>query len=652
MDTDLGTSPRPRFLSGSWVKAAFARARPREWISIPTLYLWIEIALIIGWAFLAGRLVLNFDPNMWPNGFEFPLSVRENFFWTNLLRCGACAFWNGSINGGYPALVDLQSAPFHPLVAIPTLLFGVINGAKVTLVLSMALAGVAQWWLGRLLGLGRVARVWAALIAVAAGSVTGKMENGLVVLVLSTASCMLVIPAGVNLAQKPSLRSSVLLAAALGMAVLSGQGYLQIGLALSIVPALFILFLGDAQNTGRILKGFGLAVVVAALLAGALLVPWLHQSGNFVKDTDATFGTIQPLEYLPLNLVIRDTGFFYNDSLHKLSYPYLYVNYIGWVPVLLAALALRLIPRQRLRVLIFFLTAIALVYLNSTMILPRLLFGVIAEDLLIGIRHPTLMAGLAVPLVLGLAGWGLDLALQAGPNVSIQWGAGESKHIRLSWLLLAVPLVWGVLSVYQFAQAWLFPAAQPGEIEPVMNAMRPGSAGWVQFPFSELSWFLEAQEQDFKVAEAFHPWHLLNRQSPPAALKAERSPAEQPLAEVFADVQGLTLSKDPQVHYAAVQMENGAESPCSASARGGQIALVCQNDAPGMLVVYEHAWAGWRARVDGARAQLEPGEWLALKLPAGRHRVNLNYLPWDAPLGALLSLVGIGAAVYLWRKKE
>jgi hypothetical protein len=56
--------------------------------SLPML---AELAVILLWAVWAGRAYLDFHTNVWPAGGEYPLSVRENVFWTNAMRCGACA---------------------------------------------------------------------------------------------------------------------------------------------------------------------------------------------------------------------------------------------------------------------------------------------------------------------------------------------------------------------------------------------------------------------------------------------------------------------------------------------------------------------------------------------------------------------------------
>jgi hypothetical protein len=46
---------------------------------------------------------------------------------------------------GVPAFVELHGAPLHPLVILTTLLWGAVNGAKLTVLACLALAGLAEW---------------------------------------------------------------------------------------------------------------------------------------------------------------------------------------------------------------------------------------------------------------------------------------------------------------------------------------------------------------------------------------------------------------------------------------------------------------------------------------------------------------------------
>ncbi len=98
------------------------------WVSVRDRWLRsFELSLIVIWALWAGRQYLDFTPTIWPAGGEFSMVVQSHFVWELLTRCGTCFFWNGSINGGYPAFAELHGAPLNPIVALTSLQFGAIN---------------------------------------------------------------------------------------------------------------------------------------------------------------------------------------------------------------------------------------------------------------------------------------------------------------------------------------------------------------------------------------------------------------------------------------------------------------------------------------------------------------------------------------------
>ena len=66
-----------------------------------------------------------------------------------LFRCGSCVLWNGFINGGNPAFADFYGAALHPLTIVTTLIWGAIDGGKLLVVSSLALAGLANGGLGQ-----------------------------------------------------------------------------------------------------------------------------------------------------------------------------------------------------------------------------------------------------------------------------------------------------------------------------------------------------------------------------------------------------------------------------------------------------------------------------------------------------------------------
>src|SRR5262245_38126152 len=200
----------------------------------------VELLIIFLWTLFITAPYANLDPLTAPRGGEYYILIKSNHIWTRFQECGWCAVWNGNVRGGAPAVVDPHASFLHPIVIITTLLFGVIVGSKIALVCIFFMSGLAQWWLARALGLGRIAGLWSAGMAVAAGFLAAQMGEGLTSMVLSAAACALVLPPLIILAQTGSRRAAVALGVALALAIVSGQGYMQIGLALSLLAVVLL----------------------------------------------------------------------------------------------------------------------------------------------------------------------------------------------------------------------------------------------------------------------------------------------------------------------------------------------------------------------------------------------------------------------------
>jgi len=617
-----------------------------------------ELGAVVLWAGWFGQVYFNLDPHFVPWGNEFGISIQSHYVWTLLGRCGACVFWNGLTNGGAPAFVDLHGAPLHPLVVLATLIWGPVGGAKLTVAACLALAGLAQWWLARTLRLGLLARLWSAGMAVVAGNVAGRMERGLVPLALSTAMAALVIAACLHLALGGRRRAAVALGTLLALFALSGQGYLQIGFALSVLPALAVLLIQRRLRLAPVWKEFALAGGLAILLSAVLWLPVAHFWPNLGKDTDPTFQSAQPLGATALNLVINDANFYYDSTLGKQPYPYLYIDYIGWVPVVLALVSVWWLARAGYRRrLLFFLSAILLVYLAASGISLRAL-GLLLPQLAGWVRNPPPIAGLAVPLILSLSAVGLDgLWRSRWPALELRLPARLSAPIPFKLdarLLLLAPLAWSLLSAYDFDQSWMLLYRLPPDQPPAVAALRalvpPGQTQWVQTPWADNRWLTTALDAGLKLAYAFRPWHWQQRDYPLAFAEASH---ETPLASQPAPVPalgGLNFFVRPDQQYAAVTTPAGLV-PCSSTAAGGDVDVTCATTQPGQLVVQEHAWTGWLVQVDGRPANLLPSpQWLAVAAPAGQHTYAFRYRPWDAPLGLALSLAGLVLALVAWRR--
>ncbi len=608
----------------------------------------LEISLIILWAVFVGRAYLNFDPSHWPFGFEFPSSIQTNFIWTNLFKCGACVFWNGFSHGGAPAFADMHGSMLYPLVILFTLILGVLNGAKLTLIAGLIMAGCAQWWLSKVMGFGRIPRLWSGLLAVVAGNLAAAMELGVFGVLLSTVACSLVLAPGVALGLTGKRRYSILLGVTIGLALLAGQGYMQVGLLVGILPALLVFLPGREPRFKYLWKEYLLAGCLAILIAGIFLIPTIHFYPNVTKAEDPLFKIAQPLKYIPLNHLIDDPAFYNTTALKPTPYPSLYATFLGWIPILLAILAWRFIPRSKFRLMLFFLVAILLVYLIASADLLKLFVKFL--PLVAGVRNSPQIAGLADPLILGLSAWGLNAILQIKLPLlefKIKDHSGSIPISKIALLILAIPLIWSLREAYVFGQNWLVTVKSDATLYQSVSYLKTASSEWVNLPFGEHMWLIPGFDMNLKISNGIRTWQWKNRQDPPINQEATPVAVDPSTPNLERVLNGLYFVSHPENEYAFIQNVD-QKVVCKAQAVGGNIDVECPDSGKGRLIVYENNWTGWDAWVDQTRIPLLGSDWLSVDAPAGKHTYHFRYRPWDVWAGILLSILGIGLSTFLW----
>jgi hypothetical protein len=623
------------------VKQILANTRVRSGLMIA-----LELGVLALWAINVGWDYLDMDPRVMPAGREFGSAIQSNHLWTQVLKCGWCAVWNGSERGGFPAFADIQGSMLHPLSIAATLIWGVLNGVKVTIVASLWFAGLAQWWIARELSLGWAPRMWAAGIAITGGHLAGRMQLGVWGVVLSTAMTSLVFAALIRLARTRKRRDAVLLGIITASAILSGQGYIQIGL-IAILPAA-VLFLIDKPGSFESWKNHLLAGGIALLLAAPLLVPLAHFSPNIVKWMDPAFKSAQPIQYLALNLVIDDPLYFHSDLLQKFPYPYLYTLYIGWIPVLFAIFALSSAPRRH-RKFIWFLAAGTLIEFLVASAIPLKWLADIWPTIA-GIRHPPQIAGLAIPLILGLAAYGLEKLLAFRWTIPLYArGRQPMWNLPAQWLLL-IPLAVSLQSCRQFAQVWITTEYRTDDLYKTLEMLQTEDIQWVETPFGEHAYVEPAIAMGMKLSPGITTWLWRNRTTPEAVLYAARAGVPPGRVRKIRTQSGITYYARDNSPYAGVISEGNNKQPCRATGSGGEIHVACNVEQAGKLVVLENMWTGWQAQMDGRRIPLIGTDWLEVTAPAGQHTFTFRYLPWDVPLGLILFVAGVITSLYYWRR--
>ncbi|MCG2784160.1 MAG: hypothetical protein L6461_03555 [Anaerolineae bacterium] len=605
----------------------------------------IELTMIAFWAVIVGFPYLDFDPFTIPSGIEFGAYIQFQHLWTRFLDCGWCAVWNSSTAGGVPAFTDIFGSALHPIVALTTLLFGVVNGAKLSLIIAFWIAGIAQWWLAYELKLGSIARLWSAGIAVAAGHITGRMEVGSFGMTFSMALISLTFASILSIYNGKGQRFIVLLGIIGASAILAGQGYFQAGL-IGIMPALFFLLINRNGTINKIWKDYAIAFLLACLLAAQLLVPFLHFSPNFQKGTSMEFDVAQPLEYIPLNLVIDDWNFYTTGGiLGKEPYPSLFLNYIGWIPVLLAILGWAKLKQKAPSIAAYMTASIILSYLIASAVILRWLVNFF--PFLANIRFTPVIAGLSVPFFLAFSAYGLQHLVSSTEWPFLQYKI-ENLSISTKWILV-IPLVASLWSVYAFSRYSINTHVLEGDMTKILSALQTDSAQWVNPPYGDQRFVELAISTGLKISPGVMTWEWRNREPPRPVLEARFGEDPDPEYQIISNIDGIGIYQKPDEFYAAVTDKNGTVTPCAARGKGGLIQVNCESEVDGTLVVKENHYSGWQVHLDEKQAQLlKNGYWLSAKAPAGKHIFVFQYLPWDVPLGLALLAIGMILCVRIW----
>lgn len=611
----------------------------------------VELSIVFLWTVWVCQPYLLSGEMVWPTGQEIIHSTQSHFMWEVFRDCGLCFLWNGSTNGGVPAFIDgLHGAPLHPLVILTALVFGVVDGTKITLILAFFLAGLAQLWLGRVVGLKAVPRILCALLAVAGGHLAGKMDNGVVPLVLATANCSLFIPAFLQFLISPSRKNTILLSAVTATALLAGQGYVQIGMVTAVLPALILYNRLSGSGVRLPWKRLGVSLLFVTLFLAFFLIPLIHFLPQWTKDVDPEFLSAQPLGYVPLNLVIDDEPFYHTVELHMLGFSFIYINFIGWIPVLLAAVAGWFVSAEQKRFLKTFWFALLFILLAASGLTYKTL-SALSLEMFQMVRFPGFIAGLAIPLILAMAGMTVQALLERKWTLQVQFsnlfGGTRSWRIAFLPILVMAALVYAIYSAYQFGTNYIQAQVVTRLDTKILDAMATDELEWVQTPYGDNDWIPLTVPRKMKIASNTRPWYWTNHLMPPARFNAEPNPkeGETPVATVGP----FFIYEYPDVHYASIQTTSGKVAPCTASGQWGDLDVVCESDEAGTLFVQENYWDGWTATIDGVNAHLVKDLFLAVELPAGRHIAAFRYRPLDVAVGAALTALGIASAVvYLW----
>src|SRR5581483_10010507 len=83
-----------------------------------------------------------------------------------------------------------------------------------------------------------------------------------------------------------------------------------------------------------------------------------------------------------------------------------------------------------------------------------------------------------------------------------------------------------------------------------------------------------------------------------------------------------------------------------------RVAMEAELSAPGYLVLTEAYVPGWTASVDGVPSDVLRANtaFRAVRVPSGKHEIELNYRPMSVTLGCAFTFTGLLAGAFLWAR--
>jgi hypothetical protein len=609
----------------------------------------LELLPLIILTFIMAAPYLDFRQNYYPNGYEYYAVTVTHYVWNLLPKCGTCVFWNGLLNGGMPAFAELLGAVLHPLVIITTLIWGVINGSKIIIIASLLMSGFSMWWFAKELEVGRLSRIWISLFGVVGGHLIGRLESGNILFTLSIASASLLFPMVLRLNKHPTNRRIALLAVLMALTWLSGEGYIQLVVVLGWFPAFLWLLYESGKKKQEKWIAFCKSLFISGLLCGILIIPAAHFMHDMDKDDCPDLHDVQPIRYLPLNLVIGDSALMGQTYLGMDTFPYAHINFIDWTPVILAVIAGYFVFQRKNKKVygaIYLSILLVMVFCSKEIYL----FLVPYFPFLTKICSMGGSSSLMVPPILAMAAWGLDRLFDLKwPNITLGDGQKDekTKSVSIKWLILIPVLVLSFKNIIPFAKNYLNVHKVEIPAEELAFA-RVNDAQWVDPP---AEWLPTLLDEDRKIIMWDRHVTWKDRQRLAGYIGFTNNPDSG--VQIVAQEPDFYVIKRPEELYASVKTDNKYLIKCEAVSLGGDIDVTCNTPSKGILTVLDYQYSGWYAWVDGQPQPLLGGDWLSVNAPSGKHTYTFRYRPWDIYLGAFLTLIGFGVVIWLlWRKKD
>lgn len=638
---------------------------------------WLLIIVIA--YFYCGDVLLNLDRTKLQQTGEHNASATLPLLAEiGLHRNREIPLWNPYMLTGFPHNGDPLGHFWNPVSTIPILLWGGVNGMKISIFLSFILAGLGQWMFSYVMRLQRMFRLWSSILFMISGGLALLWRIGWYELLLGAAWFPWAFALYIYALRKHSLASVFYMSIAIYMILSTGGGYYPFYLAACMITLFVVLFVpATRQERLRQVQTSVLIGLCTAALAAVILIPYGEVYRYYGRDVhlDLQQQYSQPIEYGLMNFAIYTPDWFHASVLGTAGGWNWF--YIGWLPIAaLAFIPLAIARSRRVRhpiVISGVLFIILMMWFANRFTPFEKVFDWI--PFLYNLRFPNRLLIIATSPLLILAGLGLEHAYRTSKALVrnfnlVHSAAGRKRIVVFSHLLITWIWIFGLASHIRSVYA----VNQPfGFLDQNFNPKPYAALSWLKTYDPSLyyvnigggaiywDWVAPAYDLEVPVINFLYSRHLRTQDmqrsdySPFAAqakyqlsLASEAVPAN---AEQINDFEGVLVWKVNDVLPYAFSVPPGltqqythlaTDHVTSINVRLNGPNQVIARGAPAsdgdVLVVLMSHFPGWKLLIDGRPAQVTPiNGYLGAQMLPGVHTYQFYFMPTTFVVGGLIS---------------
>ena len=649
---------------------------------------WILI-ILVGYVY-CGKFLLNLDATrLQQTGEQNESSTLPLLAEIGLRRYGEIPLWNPYMLTGIPQVGDLLGHFWNPVSTIPIMLWGGINGMKISIFLSFIIAGLGQWLFAHTLGLRRLFRLWSATMFMISGGLALLWRVGWYELFLGAAWFPWCFALYLLALRKHTAVSIILTSGAIFMVISSGGGYYPIYLLVSLAVMFLVAFVREG-STARydLMRTSTMIVLCSAALCAVVVLPYFEAYKYLGRDVapDKVQYFSQPIQYGLINFVVHTPEWFRASVLGTGSGWNWF--YIGWLPVAALAfvpLAFSQAARQRWSMLtsgILFL--ILMLWFANQFSFFKIIYEWI--PFLYNLRFPNRLLIIATSPLLILAAQALEFTYRLSKtwvkNFRLVYKPSRGNtRIFAARILITGLWILGLFSttkmVYDVNKGFTF-------VDQPLNPKSFAALGWlknhdrslyyvniggdvVYWDWTPAAYALEMPMINFLYSRHLRTQDTQRGEGSPFVARAKYQislPDQTPPAnaEQIREFDGVFVWYVPDVlPYAFSAQPNQLQKYTSLSTDQVSAITKVRINGPNqvivrgapktqgdVLVVLMSNYPGWKLLIDGKPARVTPyNDYLGSKMLPGEHLYTFYFLPTSYIVGAIISMLTLTIMIFI-----